>query len=579
MLPGDNNDKLKRSGINTQAKRVFVQRWLELIYFQTIDSHSVKLLNSNGVLLELTNVIESTLKNEIGSIHLTAVWEEAREIIASDKILDKYELSLKSSLLKLLGKCPGAQKTDELEHVLHKLAPLKKILETGYFAWLLNSLDSALAKNDSDMVYYLTGILASELSYRRNPESLFLMGVRLKKDGFTDSAWNSFKCQIQPGSQVMGVFCPFSGQPKTLKQFENKLSIALIPKNEVINRNPCIEDLLNDNPVLMSSYYLFVATEAEDYQTAAFQAYDVFNEAIDVINLFQRDKIHIKNHLIVENHSVPNAIKQITGPSGPQRIQSSLGGGNSLPIIIQYLNNTNADERIITRLKSVIQYIRLSDTAHSQATRFINLWVALESLVRQQGNIIDNIKQYVSAILCNRYSYLLLRNFLEDSNRCRISLEPLIGNGTKSQLVYNLLTVIQNSPSQLITACSEHDALAIRAQELVSDLVTGTNAARLIASHSKRLQWNLVRLYRIRNSIIHAGETPNFIVPCTRHLNNYIFATLTNIIYRLSKHKINSIAGVLGMHYSNHLLTIEELRRQTHYDPKILLDGPLFGRM
>ena len=60
-----------------------------------------------------------------------------------------------------------------------------------------------------------------------------------------------------------------------------------------------------------------------------------------------------------------------------------------------------------------------------QEDKFINLWVALESLCRTDmyENIISNVLETVPPALCLKYIYRCYRNFAEDCLRCNVNFD------------------------------------------------------------------------------------------------------------------------------------------------------------
>ena len=82
---------------------------------------------------------------------------------------------------------------------------------------------------------------------------------------------------------------------------------------------------------------------------------------------------------------------------------------------------------ICDRLQGAFSYTNISRSSLFQEEKYMNLWVALESLARTDmySNIISNVKETVPAAICIRYIYRIVRNFAEDCKRCRVDLRVL----------------------------------------------------------------------------------------------------------------------------------------------------------
>lgn len=77
------------------------------------------------------------------------------------------------------------------------------------------------------------------------------------------------------------------------------------------------------------------------------------------------------------------------------------------------------------KLKGSFSYANISRASLFQEEKYMNLWVALESLARTEmyKDIISNVKETVPAAVCLRYLYRIVRNYVEDCNRCSVSFE------------------------------------------------------------------------------------------------------------------------------------------------------------
>lgn len=69
-------------------------------------------------------------------------------------------------------------------------------------------------------------------------------------------------------------------------------------------------------------------------------------------------------------------------------------------------------ERLQLKLQGVFGYTNISRASLFQEEKYMNLWIALESLSRTKmyGDIISNIKEILPAALCLRYLYRKIEN-------------------------------------------------------------------------------------------------------------------------------------------------------------------------
>ena len=80
--------------------------------------------------------------------------------------------------------------------------------------------------------------------------------------------------------------------------------------------------------------------------------------------------------------------------------------------------------------------------------------------------------------------------------------------------------------------------------------------ANTIITHTERLQWQIRRIYRARNLIVHTGNTPSYTATLIEHIHSYLDIILETLIQLSSKNKINSVGQgfqYIELMYSDYL--------------------------
>lgn len=111
----------------------------------------------------------------------------------------------------------------------------------------------------------------------------------------------------------------------------------------------------------------------------------------------------------------------------------------------------NAEQSLRTKLQATYSYANMGKVSYAQTEKFMNTWVALESLCRTDmyENIIENVLQTVPPALCLRYIYRCFRNFVEDCRRCDIDFQFSnisidLRQTSKEKLVEEIITVLND---------------------------------------------------------------------------------------------------------------------------------------
>lgn len=75
---------------------------------------------------------------------------------------------------------------------------------------------------------------------------------------------------------------------------------------------------------------------------------------------------------------------------------------------------------------------------------------------------------------------------------------------------------------ELYANLGNFELLRFRTFALASMFSNPSKVAEALASHQRRVEWQLRRIYRVRNSIVHLGETPTFTVAVADNAHDYL---------------------------------------------------------
>lgn len=575
VVPRTANDDLRRSGFESPAQRVFLQRWLELLHYQTIDTYAVKLLNAHSALLELQEVLHDVLRESIHGQHVGDVWEEARVKVQQDIVLLQQQPNLHSAILRALTSCPKATKREHLRRSLEEIQPLAEQLGNVYLNSALHLAEAALQGNNPEMAEATANLLASESAISWHLDSLYKLGERLLRgSGTAERRYDDFLRSLKQEPVTMYVFIPAQGDWHSHQAHLSQAGFALVSLDEIRNRG--VHGSLDWTG--LPQRYVVHHVRARDIRMAAMEARDKLSQAIDAISLFLQDPLSLPPQIALVEYPAPGG-RRLDRVS-LNRSEPRFSRQQQIEPTLNLLYSTDLDTSDHNRIRAMIEYTRLSAIAHSPASRFIHLWVALESLVGQTSAQIVDIRRYVPPLLAQGYAYRLVRNFIEDCLRCGVDIESFVGvpRTNRRQAVKSLIEVLQDPVrlQALSAMCGQqHDLLALRAKDLHRHFKNGKALANLLLRHQRNISWHLQRMYRLRNAAVHAGETHPFVTACTRHLHDYVGIVLNVVRYSLSSGKQKSIWGVLAMCHHTFFSTVEVLQAKQGYDPELVIQGVL----
>lgn len=199
----------------------------------------------------------------------------------------------------------------------------------------------------------------------------------------------------------------------------------------------------------------------------------------------------------------------------------------------------NGDVEVNRKLKSLYEFTRISDESLSPQSTFINLWIGIESFAQSKefDGGIESVKTVIAYTSTHNYLYSIIRNFLEDCNRCKIEIKydgQLIRIGRLQAQEALDYFWDEKFVEEMKKTCTELNSLLFyRFIEFISILKDGKKCADLLEKHKINIQQHVHRLYRIRNSIVHSGELLYNTNLFIKHLYEYIEQVMSVVINRL----------------------------------------------
>ena len=228
---------------------------------------------------------------------------------------------------------------------------------------------------------------------------------------------------------------------------------------------------------------------------------------------------------------------------------------------------------------SFAKFIR-SAQLHSMALRsnahenqILNLWIALESLVPSETKSEDmsNIEHIVASVVpflnsgyLERLLNTLVKDLLRWNHKCvRAALRTVPGKKFIDKIA-KLLVLPQFDHERLALEAAFRDfhLLRDRFAYFRSILASPANLLAALDAHRIRLEWQLRRIYRTRNIIVHSGNTPNYTSPLIEHTHDYLDTVLSALIELASKpkaiHSVGQGFKYMQLKYDNHLSRLKE---------------------
>ena len=574
MLARSNDNQLLRYDKIDNKHIFFYQRWREMLENRTLDMYQYNILNSYVACVELSDVIDKTMSGLYTSRqNIDDCKGETIAIVKSDEILEKYNHPLRVLLLHALGpKIDGKSRSESSEDKngaqyisLNRLKyqlkmPIRQMTES-YLTYIINSLAEAIDNQDYAKIEYSMSSLISQCVYNGwSARGLFQLSECFTGGKTKEEKWEGFKSRIIDNPyQSFEIYYSLKIETRPgldaerIREIIRSLGLHISIGSTIIETSSDKPDLCSK--IAHDTTYIVINVDATDVYAGVLSAINNLNSKLSIAAFYNIISPWIANspQIIVYNSTTNTTVNlKLTD------IFKTYDYIDSHNRIFEYTNQifgNPAKEEIATRIGAAFAYTSLSRSALFQETKFISLWIALESLMRTglYNDIISHIKLVLPEIMCTRYVYRIIRNFSEDCIRCGLLSDEDIDidmeSTDKTLLVEKLISVFRDSAkfALLHQKCNCNTILQYRCNEIYVILNSKEEIIKKLDHYTQKIRWHIQRLYRIRNEITHSAFKQNkSLVIYIEHLYSYLAQIMSEIIFVIENKNVSSVEEALS---------------------------------
>lgn len=566
MLKGQNDALLKQKGIKEIAIP-FYQRWQELVNEKTLDIYQYRVLTSLSALEELADVLEKTIAGVfINDANIEACRAETLYILNTDLIMRARYKVLTNRLKANLGSKPknDADKVRMLAQVRYAINQIKNT----YVHYAVDGLKHSIINADIDEMDFYANMIASQAVHNGwSPQALNDLLRFFREDKDFDNQWELFKSHILDKERKWHdvlIHVPFRNQRNEggVDTFGllYRLGLNLCTYDELVEEYNVIGDIRS----LLNSEkrYFKVNVSAFDTYSAAHVAIGQISNSLNMASFYNLVSAwNLSSVSIV----VINKTTQYHKAFNAEQLYKTYDYLDGSSKVFEHTKNifTDAEKNVLKeKLTGAFGYANISRASLFQEEKYMNLWVALESLARTKmyPDIISCVKQTVPAAMTLRYIYRIIRNYVEDCIRCKVKFDFVEHNidmkqDTKQKLVKETIEIFRNQDLYdiLLKKTEGHSLLKYRTEKIYELLNDVKLLKGKVKNHHDRVEWQIQRLYRIRNEIVHSAlQNETSLIMYIEHLYDYLSTFITEIVTYVYKGKHGTLDESLAMIKDNY---------------------------
>lgn len=590
MLKGTNDQKLTEAGFK-EEHILFYQAWKELTEGRTFDRYQYPSVNILNGISELIHNITAYLEGTSYTTHsLEAVQEELSSLLRRDVVLAEKFPSIRNQLLQSLAKRQDS--TSQMKGIRYQLEFCRAALEREYDGALIQRLAQAVDGGQTaeqcrlaaqfisrcvDLGWSVKALsgridaLKSEPARSRDMEDFLSRIVRARKQAY--AVFLPFRLKVTPREGNTKE----EARAAVIRQLDS-FGIGVKSREEIAEEFPGIDA----SQLKGSQPFLAVRTQAHDVFSAAHFAVITLSRVLNILSFFTTIESWTVNDLTFTAHNLESPYTKSQKASDIYRTYEYLDSSSRVyRRTAQFISRNGYSRPLSQKLLSSFSYANLSRSSMALEEKYMNIWIALESLCRIDTceNIIGSIITLVPNAICLRYAYRLVRNFVEDCVRCEVSfafstkvLDPKTDD--KERLIRETISVFRDPvlTAELEQSCQCSSLLRQRYGEMSSFLTDPQVFAEQIKGYHTAAVRHLNRLYRVRNEIAHSGSIQEIsTIRFTEHLYDYL-ATLVSEIMRFSEAKeLTSPGEIFAVINGNYAEFLDRSSAKKPIDKKLIL--------
>lgn len=520
-----------------------VQRLQEMLFHYSDDIVRAPVHNTQTLIDEYISVEKEVINGQVKQYQLDAIMQELKESLLADKILrEKYGTSIIEDIANSLNK-----KKSPMVYYLSSMVSRKEY-HCNCVEYLKKNV--VIANHKDEVEFALRAWISSVVWYGYSPEYIYrylrnLFDAEVENPiGKLEEFLNRFDFSKQ-SYKVYFVFYAKAKPYQTLLSERLHISFEDDGNFKELKKKP-------------EAFVGVMESDALDSCGAVQRAYAALNIFLRFYKVFTNKKEDLirKNALVINETSQENLILPVE-TRGYKNIEPKPEKTFAEEIDAVVLGCQRKIGKTYPQLNKIVDLHNAALKQQDLNDAFVNLWSVLEvvSINAGEKSKIDSVLKSVTPILQSDYYTTVFENITSDLKNnlsaeeyavllskideqcndirkiaCLIFLDKY--EELREDIFANSLCLYPNIRNKIYNLYLNKD----------NKLALKSNAEK----YRKRVTWHIYRLYRVRNAIVHAGETHKRIQVLGEHLHIYIDAIILELMVKLASNMhLNSIEDVL----------------------------------
>ncbi|MEZ7721430.1 hypothetical protein [Haemophilus parainfluenzae] len=533
----------------------FAQLLDEMLFDYTLDTYKPSILNVHSLIEEAFEVIKEVNNGNIKQPNIEHVISELVKELEKDMIANKMLLTLRTEILAVLK---NKKENENLGKIKNILEILKSLLDRSSYKEKLELEIIENLKKETTEFEIIRRLSRSYITF------LISNGYNTKyiRKEVLHFFWEGYN-KFNKIDDIKNLFDLFSFDYKRYNVFfsaDNILSTYDLPNSNetklinVYNRNELPEIIQDKNFLKLnptSNFYSMKCKEIDPF-SARERIERNLRLFANLINIFHHKK-NIKwqkkfividennNTSFTINESIKAMHKCIDLKEPKAKIQ-----------LQDFLTSFYLEDDSFNKFINSVRLHSMAIHTESHENQLLNLWVSLESLVPadtksdKNSNIVHIVNSIIPFLNMFYFQSLVIK-LIKDLVRWNVNIlrKSLRGVEGKDSII-KIVNILSKSKYEdkfnyLKLKTEDFQLLNDRLKHFKKIFSSKSKMSEIIKNHTQRLEWQIRRIYRTRNLIVHTGITPKYTAILIEHTHSYLDVLLSTLIKLSSLNRINSV--------------------------------------
>lgn len=508
----------------------FTQRIQEMLFYYSAHIYKTPVLNTYLLIREYLNVAELVKNKTINENHLKYIMDEFQDTFSNDLIIrENIDEERRKDILQKLNSATSQDQERIMRYLLSVLAE--------YNTWCIKYLKKIVPqekekkKIERALRCFIPGLIGAGYSH----EFIFYYNRFVFSESPVDSldVLNKFLNRFDFKKKLYSVYLAIDKRAFSFQEIL-KNNVGVVFEIEIDN-----SDLKYDHQKYEVVKLQLKALDERAASNEAYERLSLFFRYYNFLDDQKSDWLFNVGKVIDENGRIAFVNLHSDGFDYSNHVEQDASGEISATLISALLVNAQKSFNCIDR---AVNMHNVAIAEKDLRNGFLNLWSVFEILFvsDQSESKSAEIERKVLPILQRDYLHYLIgeleKNLRQNLPKSKIDeiIRKVDAEG-KEDWLCRLLFLPQCVAVRTEVYDDLKDLTLIRSRisQISNDFSDMKNILTDIERFRQRISWHFKRLYRTRNSIVHAGETPWNLKELGEHLHSYVDECLLEIIVLL----------------------------------------------